>query len=398
MTARRARNVISNPDTHGSVKSTKNWKTVGGATISFGLIGLCLGGCNQGPFRTSPYATAVEVNPELRGADVQKSYNQGFKNDYIAISGTELLKNMILDSLERFVMALRARSSDDDLRQNLTSFGYFSQSTSIGLQEVCDPSRRFTALAALRGWNSPYRLPCSDHSPILPVQLGYDGRVFVVPASNHFATAIDLAALRRALTVRKGAVRWSDLDSRWPNRPIRWIFPAPFAFGLMFRELGSPAPSRFLLADTYSNSYQHIEDHPDNLLVSHASIGLGVRLQGFRFRTLPVREHPDAPAVTPSLANLESRYPRLLTRRVVLYINTANTNSCILGAFARYAMRHNRWLMSENNFAPLSVADRKEQISLLPADLTRQIPGSPAALCAAYNNNHASLNRGAEGP
>ena len=69
-----------------------------------------------GPFATSPYATAVEVNPELRGEDVQKSYNQGFKNDYIASSGSELLRGVILESLDRFVMAVRARASEDDLR------------------------------------------------------------------------------------------------------------------------------------------------------------------------------------------------------------------------------------------------------------------------------------------
>lgn len=366
-------------------------------TIRIVMICLSLSGCNQEPFKTSPYATAVDVNPELRASDVQKSYNQGFKNDYIAISGTELLKSMILNSLERFVMALRARTSEDDLRQNLSSFGYFAQSTSLGIKDVCDPSRGFMALAALRAWTSPLYLPCSGRSGIVPVQLAYDGRSFVVPGSNHFVTAIDLAALRRALNTNHGLIHWSDLDPSWPKRPIRWIFPSQFPLGEMFRDLGSTAPSRFLLADTYSHSYEHIEDHPDNLLVTYASVGLGVRLQGFQFRTLPVREHAGAEAVTPTLSNLEKRYPRQLTRRVVLYLNTTASNSCILGAFASYSLRHNRWLMTENNLAPLSEADRKEQIRLLPANLTPQVAGTPTALCTAFNNNQASLNAPAQG-
>jgi hypothetical protein len=166
----------------------------------------------------------------------------------------------------------------------------------------------------------------------------------------------------------------------------------------MFRDLGAPAPARFLLADTYSNSYQHIEDHPDNLLITYASVGLGARLQGFRFRTLPVRDHSGTDAVLPALENLERRYPRLLTRRAVLYIDTAASNACILGAFASYALRHNVRLMTENNLAPLSAADRREQISLLPADLTREANGPPTPLCAAFNHNQASLYRGGDGP
>ena len=372
---------------------------LGSAALAIiGLLCVSLAGCNQGPFATSPYATAVEVNPELRGADVQKSYNQGFKNDYIAISGSELLRGVILESLDRFVMAVRARASEDDLRQNLSSFAYFAQPTSLGLTEVCDPSRRYMALAALRAWDSPFRQPCAGTNRILPVQLGYEGRVFVVPASNSFVKAIDLAVLRRALNTHRGNISWSDLDPAWPKRPIRWIFPSQFPLGVMFRDLGAPAPARFLLADTYSNSYQHIEDHPDNLLITYASVGLGARLQGFRFRTLPVRDHSGTDAVLPALENLERRYPRLLTRRVVLYIDTAASNACILGAFASYALRHNVWLMTENNLAPLSAADRREQISLLPADLTREANGAPTPLCAAFNHNQASLYRGGDGP
>ena len=181
-------------------------------TIRIVMICLSLSGCNQEPFKTSPYATAVDVNPELRASDVQKSYNQGLKNDYIAISGTELLKSMILNSLERFVMALRARTSEDDLRQNLSSFGYFAQSTSLGIKEVCDPSRGFMALAALRAWTSPFHLPCSGRRGILPVQLAYDGRSFVVPGTSGVLTAVSLFF---ASSVFRPAVDYQVFSDLW---------------------------------------------------------------------------------------------------------------------------------------------------------------------------------------
>lgn len=395
---RKARPTPQRAATLGAIKRALKRTWAFGAPLPIGLVCLALAGCNQGPFTSNPYMSAVEVNPELRGAEVQKSYNQGFKNDYIAISGSELLRDVILNSLDRFVMAVRARASEDDLRQNLTSFAYFAEPTSVGMKDLCNPSRRFIALAALRSWNSSFRQPCAGTRRILPVQLGYEGRVFVVPANNSFVKAIDLAALRRALNANRETVRWSDLDPAWPKRPIRWIIPSQFPLGLMFRDLGAPAPSRFLLADTYTNSYQHIEDHPDNLLITYASVGLEARLQGFQFRTLPVRDHSGADAVSPTLENLVSRYPRLMTRRVVLYINTAASNACILGAFASYSLRHNIWLMSENNLAPLSAADRREEIRLLPADLTREASGMPTPLCAAFNHHQASLYRGGDEP
>jgi hypothetical protein len=203
------------------------------------------------------------------------------------------------------------------------------------------------------------------------VPLGYDAKVFVVDDSNSFATQIDLQQLAKVSRQRGGEVRWSDLNSQWPSRPIHWIFPVQLPFAAHMEKLGIKLPKRFSLATDYTRIYEAAGGNPDVLIYTYFSPSLNARLLGSSFRLLPVRAPSAKVAVVPSLKTIGSTYPAVLRSDITLYINPSKNASCVAMNFAAFLLVFNERLLQEQNMVPLSPALRRQALQQLQPLLYR---------------------------
>ena len=342
------------------------------------LFGLCfsIAGCTGSqPLGSGPYTTAAQVNPGLNAEKIEKIYKQGFEKNYIAFSGSQLNQSLFIGSFQRFMRIKRARISAEKLRDNFTGFGYFQEPTVLAIRHLCDPGRAFVAHAGLPGYLGggvgKSKASCDNGQVVHPVPLGYDAKVFVVDDSNSFATQIDLQQLAKVSRQRGGEVRWSDLNSQWPSRPIHWIFPVQLPFAAHMEKLGIKLPKRFSLATDYTRIYEAAGGNPDALIYTYFSPSLNARLLGSSFRLLSVRAPSAKVAVVPSLKTIGSTYPAVLRSDITLYINPSKNTSCVAMNFAAFLLVFNERLLQEQNMVPLSPALRRQALQQLQPLLYR---------------------------
>jgi hypothetical protein len=333
-------------------------------------------------------------NSDLNLAEVQKAYSQSLSNDHLAVLGSQLTRELILNNYIRFMMASRASATQDILQGNFTSFGYFNVPSKTARSEYCRSANRFAGAVVSGDTKKEAQNPaCGPGSSSIRIPLGYSLRGFAVPSANRFAQRIDLAALARASQKPEGAL-WSDLDPSWPKRRIRWLFSSQSDFLADLRSIGIRPPSRYQLAATYSSAYQNLGNHTDNLLLAPTNPSLSAALKGARFRILPVQTEPGARAVAASADNREA-YPPQLVKGLYLYLNTASTNSCVIASFADFMLNHNAILMHENNAIPLPQDElRAARSLLLNQRQSSPIGAHSPTLCKAYaeyakRNQHA---------
>lgn len=342
------------------------------------LLGVCLSiaGCTGSqPLGSGPYTTAAQVNPDLNAEEIEKVYQQGFSKNYIAFSGSQLNQSLFIGSFQRFMRIKRARISAEKLRDNFTGFGYFQEPTVLAIRHLCDLRRAFVAHAGapgyLGGGISKSKASCGNGQVVHQVPLGYDAKVFAVDGSNSFATQIDLRQLAKVSRQRGGEVRWSDLNSQWPSRPIHWIFPAQLPFASHMEKLGIKLPKRFSLATDYTRIYEAAGGNPDALIYTYFSPSLNARLLGSDFRLLSVRASSVKEAVVPSLKTIARTYPAVLRTDITLYINPSKNASCVAMNFAAFLLVFNERLLQEQNMVPLSPALRRQALQQLQPLLTR---------------------------
>lgn len=349
---------------------------------------LMVGGCTatnrrlqQNPFISE---RSARNNSKILPSDVQRSYNQSLKNNYLAVIGSQLTRELIINTYIEFMLASRAAGSSDILQGNFASFGYFNAPSITSRREYCHSSNSYLG-TVLVGSPSDKSLEslCRDKASNLRIQLGYSLRGFSVPLSNRFAQSLSLADLRRA-SQKPGGALWSDLDPAWPRRPIRWLFSSQADFINDLNALGIRPPGHYKLAAIYDSAYQNLGNHPDNLLLAPTSPGTTARLQGARFRILPVRRDRNTAALVPS-AQTMAEYPAEMIKGLYLYLNTKSDEACIMMSFADFMIRYNNTLMNENDLIPLTPAQQRAALLVLQKQ-AQQIPlkTTSPALCRAY--------------
>jgi hypothetical protein len=331
------------------------------------------------PFLSDRSKGTTALNP----AEVQASYSQSLANTHLAVLGSQLTRELIINNYIRFMNVTRASASPDTLQANFTSFGYFNAPSQTVRQEYCRSAGHYAGAVLVSATNDSTTLNCTPGASSLRIPLGYSLRGFVVPASNRFAQVIDLTRLARA-SQKPAAVLWSDLDPSWPKRQIRWIFSAQADFNRDLRLIGVRPPSRYQLAATYASAYQNLANHPDSLLLAPTNPSLSAALHGAVFRILSVRAGPGSPAVSATAANLAA-YPPPLARGLYFHLNTRLSHSCVMTAFADFMLNYNGVLMNENNAIPLPPAERQAASLIVRRQMASQpIRTDSPTFCRAY--------------
>lgn len=342
-----------------------------------GFFALLLGGCTFSSADSGPFDVASRVNPSLDAQSMARSYQQGFSNNYLAMSGSELNQPFVLGGFERFMAWQRGMIAVENLGDNFTALGYFVEPSVSGMRDLCDSKREFIALAAVSGLEDsgindssilddqqptedPKDIVCTSGDRITAIPLGYDAKIFAVSPKNSFANSIDLQHLARASRKANGNLLWSDLNPEWPSRPVQWVFPAQLPFTTHMKRLGIQLPKNFLLASSYSDIFKIAAGHPDALIYTYFSPSLSSRLQGALFRILPIQASNNTLAVAPSPKTIASSYPGILTSDIVLYVNGKKKDSCIAFAFADFLLVFNKPIMLENNITPLNLSVRRK--------------------------------------
>ena len=343
----------------------------------FGLFALLLGGCTFSSADSGPFDVASRVNPSLDAQSIARSYQKGFADSYLAMSGSQLNQPFVLGGFERFMAWQRGTIATEYLADNFTALGYFVQSTTSGMRALCDSKREFIALAAVSGledgglhdsstldhqqpMKEPRDIVCNNGVRITAIPLGYDAKIFVTSLKNSFANSIDLQHLARASRKANGNLLWSDLNPEWPSRPVQWVFPAQLPFTTHMKRLGIQLPKKFLLASSYLDAFKIADSHPDALVYTYFSPSLYARLQGGLFKILPVQVSRNKLAVAPTPATIASSYPGILKSGIVLYVNGMKKDSCIAFAFADFLLAFNDPILLENNMTPLDAAARRK--------------------------------------
>ena len=340
----------------------------------------CLGvyGCRSDVQSSGPFSTAARVNPDLDSKAIQRSYRDGFSNDFIALSGSQLNQDLIISSFEQLMTLQRASLPIEELRDNFTSLGYFQQASSAGIAGICNAKRNFVGLvAALTKQQAQQHgqptgeLPCGNGQRISALPLGHDAKIFAVSAANTFINAINLAQLAKASQAANGNLHWSDLNPDWPQRRVQWIVPAQMPFSAHLQELGIQLPAQFTIAADYTKIFEAAASNPDALIFSFYSPSLNARLQGNNFKLLAAQANAQAPAINPTPQTISSTYPQSLETDIVLYINESKPNACIAVSLADYLLSFNQRLLLENNMAPLDSDQRQQALKKLDQLLAR---------------------------
>ncbi len=358
-------------------------------------------GCNRAdqPITINPFLSDRSAkNSNLSPAEVQASYNQSLSNNHLAVLGSQLTRELIINNYIRFMLASRASASPATLQSNFTSFGYFNAPSKTVHREYCSSLHKFAGAVLVGATQEETSTPaCGAGSKTSRIPIGYTMRGFVVPSANRFAQLIDLTELARASQKPEGAL-WSDLDPSWPKRPIRWLFSVQTDFISDLRSLGIRPPARYQMAATYASAYLNVANHPDNLLLAPTNPSLTAALEGARFRILPVQAGPGSGAVAASPDNLQS-YPSQLIKGLYLYMSTTSINSCVIASFADFMLRYNATLMNENNAIPLPPTE----LSAASTALQQQMEKSPIGrdsptLCRAYAQHLQRTQKAPQGP
>jgi len=339
-------------------------------------LGVC--GCRSDVQSSGPFSTAARVNPDLDSKAIQRSYRDGFSNDFIALSGSQLNQDLIISSFEQLMTLQRASLPIEELRDNFTSLGYFQQASSGGIAGICNAKRNFVGLvAALTKQQAQQHgqptgeLPCGNGQRISALPLGHDAKIFAVSAANTFINAINLAQLAKASQAANGNLHWSDLNPDWPQRRVQWIVPAQMPFSAHLQELGIQLPAQFTIAADYTKIFEAAASNPDALIFSFYSPSLNARLQGNNFKLLAAQANAQEPAINPTPQTISSTYPQSLETDIVLYINESKPNACIAVSLADYLLSFNQRLLLENNMAPLDPDQRQQALKKLDQLLAR---------------------------
>lgn len=349
---------------------------------------IALGGCAFAHRPTSgPFTTALDLNPAINPNTLHKTYQKGFINSYIAVTGSQVNQSLILGSFQRFSGLAREIVPEVILRDNFTGLGYFQQPSNLSLQKLCDSDQPFVAVAgAVSPLSGSKRaasaenilINCDRKKDIKIILMGFDAKAFSVSSHNKFATAIDLQALAKASQEHGKNLRWSDLNPQWPKRIIHWVFPAQLPFQAHMKELGIKMPDKFRLAANYTEIYNSGASDTDVLIYTYYSPSLNARLLGYQFRLLPVRESSSNKPIFPSPATISSQYPQKLKSQIVLALMTDKTNSCIAVNFAYFMLAFNKMLLFEQNMAPIGIRDLRESLDTINSiDMSAVSDASP---------------------
>lgn len=327
------------------------------------LLPVSLQGCSHSAdLSINPFVNKNSANAfSLNSSEIQRNYNQSLANTHLAILGSQLPRSVILDSYWRFLSSKVAHATPETLQENMISLGYFSAPSLSVLKNYCNPRTPYVAAVLVRRKEQELASPpCDSKTAVIRVPVGHTVRGFIVPQSNRFATAISLNQLAE-LSRKQDPLKWSDLDSGWPSRPIRWVFNSQTDFKHDLQIIGITPPKHYQLAANYNRAFRNVGDSPDHLLFSPTSPAFKSRLEGAQFRILPIATNGTIAPVLPSADTLE-QYPPAMIRTVYLYLNPANPNLCIMLGYADYLLKNNTALMNKDNFFPLLPAERQQAL------------------------------------
>lgn len=351
------------------------------------LLPLALLGCSN-PYSVgiNPFATKDSAERSFSKQQIQKAYDQSLSRDYLAILGSQLGRSMILNSYWRFLGLLDSKPTPETLRGNFIELGYFSAPTLTTLKNYCIPDSPYIGAVIVRQQNLEIaKPPCGSDSGVIRVPLGHSMRGFTVSESNRFATAIPLDVLAK-ISKQDRPIHWNDINPKWPKRPIRWVFNSQTDFKEDLTILGITLPSRYLLAASYNRSFLNISSHPDNLLFSPTTPSLKARLQGAKFRIVPIQVRQNKAAVEPSSDNIDL-YPAELVRTIFLYVSSRHPNRCIIYDFGDFMLSHNATLMNENNLIPLRTEEREQALREIRRHRDVPLEDNSNPLCLGYQKS-----------
>jgi len=352
------------------------------------LLPVFLQGCTHSssigmnPFVTKDSAEKFSLNKQ----EIQRVYDQSLSKDYLAIIGSQLPRSMILNSYWHFLGRISSGSQPESLQGSFSALGYFSAPSLTVLKKFCIPDSPYIGAVMIRLKSVEMAAPpCGSGSGMIRIPLGYSMRGFVVPDTNRFATAIPLDALAKA-SQKDRPVSWSDINPRWPKRPIRWVFNAQTDFKNDLRIMGIKPPNQYLLAANYERSFLNVDNNPDNLLFSPTTPSLKARLQGAQFRIVPIQAEQNSPPIAPG-ADALNRYPAKLVRTIYLYINSRSPNRCVIGDLADFMLNNNARLMNENNVIPLRPEERIQALLALQGHRQDILKDDTKSLCRGYQES-----------
>jgi phosphate transport system substrate-binding protein len=208
------------------------------------------------------------------------------------------------------------------------------------------------------------------------VPIAFDALAVIVNPRNSFLSALSVDELRTvwAAEAQGKVVRWSQLNSRYPDQPLKLYAPDPRAErGNYFNEaiLGAGREARrdFSASADDDVIVQAVARDADALGYVPLSYYTANRK---RLKAVPIARAAGDAAAEPSLESIAAGRYQPLSRPLFLYVSVKSLEKAEVAAFAEHYVQQVRRLARELNYVPL--ADATYQVA--QERLAKRTPGS----------------------
>jgi phosphate transport system substrate-binding protein len=192
----------------------------------------------------------------------------------------------------------------------------------------------------------------------IELPLAFDAVTVVVNPKNSFVQSLTLDELRAMWeeTAQGKIVRWSQVNARFPDAPLKLLAPdAQFD--------GSNYFLAAILKPGQSPRRDYMGSVDDNVLIQGVArdintvsyLPVATYLENrAKLRAVPIVESAGTEAIAPSLENIANGRYQPLSRPIFLYVNTKSLARSEVAAFAEHYMANAARLAQSARYVPLA--------------------------------------------
>lgn len=215
--------------------------------------------------------------------------------------------------------------------------------------------------------------------------VGYDGITVAVNPANTFVDRLTVEQLRALLAEDSAITRWSELDPRWPDRPIVLYTPDNDSGTYEYF-------SEAIMGSGRAKQRKDVQPSPDdNVLVTGVAgdpdalgyFGYAYYLANRdRLRAVPIAAGPDAPAIAPTAETILDGTYQPLSRPLFLYVRDQAMRRPEVADFLRFYLENIERLATVARYVPPTAADQAANRKALPPEAAAETETETKAAAA----------------
>ena len=198
--------------------------------------------------------------------------------------------------------------------------------------------------------------------------VGYDGIAIVVNSKNDFVKELSVAQLKELFRPGSPIKTWKDLNSGWPDRPIKIYTPD--------KESGTFDFFTEAIVGTAKQQRDDVQPSPDDNILAQGVGGdpNGIGYFGYAYATenadklriVPVKATDSAPAIAPTLETILKKTYAPLSRPLFIYVKKSAQARPDVAAFVKFYLENLGKITKDAGYVPPTPEDDKANRDALP--------------------------------